>query len=280
MHYNATFSSSNFTNTIAHFFDAIILATTNHVLYSNRSATYASHHKYSEGLTDAKKIVEMKPDCPFGYAFSSLEMWAKLTADPTIRPYLQQSDFVKLMFRELCKLFGVLFNVKLKEKDAVNVAYKKDFDTSIQHYSKAIELNDEDISYIMNRATTYLEMSKRKRAKIGLQDDSKSFDRKGIALVKLAKCSKDYEPAIETLQKALTEHCNPGTLKKLNDAKKAKKELEQQEYFDPQKANEEREKGWHELEEAIQSGPIFGFGKKLSSVLGIVYRCKYILFDA
>lgn len=59
----------------------------------------------------------------------------------------------------------------------------------------------------------------------------------------MAKCSKDYEPAIETFQKALTEHRNPDTLKKLNEAEKAKKELEQQEYFDPQLADEEREKG-------------------------------------
>lgn len=61
--------------------------------------------------------------------------------------------------------------------------------------------------------------------------------------MKLAKCSKDYEPAIEAFQKALTEHRNPDTLKRLNDAEKAKKELEQLEYFDPQIADDEREKG-------------------------------------
>lgn len=59
----------------------------------------------------------------------------------------------------------------------------------------------------------------------------------------MAKCSKDYEPAIETFQKSLTEYRNPDTLKKLNEAEKAKKELEQQEYFDPKLADEEREKG-------------------------------------
>lgn len=59
----------------------------------------------------------------------------------------------------------------------------------------------------------------------------------------MAKCSKDYEPAIEVFQKALTEHRNPDTLKKLNEAQKAKKDLEQQEYFDPKLADEEREKG-------------------------------------
>lgn len=72
---------------------------------------------------------------------------------------------------------------------------------------------------------------------------ARALTRKGTALVKLAKCSKDYEPAIETFQKALTEHRNPDTLKKLNEAERAKKELEQQEYFDPKLADEEREKG-------------------------------------
>lgn len=59
----------------------------------------------------------------------------------------------------------------------------------------------------------------------------------------MARCSKDYDIAIETFQKALTEHRNPDTLKKLNEAEKAKKDLEQQEYFDPKIADEEREKG-------------------------------------
>lgn len=72
---------------------------------------------------------------------------------------------------------------------------------------------------------------------------AKALTRKGTALVKLAKTSKDFEPAIEAFQKALTEHRNPDTLKKLNDAEKAKKELEQQECFDPNLADEEREKG-------------------------------------
>lgn len=72
---------------------------------------------------------------------------------------------------------------------------------------------------------------------------ARALTRKGTAFVKMAKTSKDYEPAIEAFQKALTEHRNPDTLKKLNDAEKAKKDLEQQEYFDPKLADEEREKG-------------------------------------
>lgn len=72
---------------------------------------------------------------------------------------------------------------------------------------------------------------------------AKALTRKGTALGKMAKVSKDYEPVIETYQKALTEHRNPDTLKRLNEAERAKKELEQQEYFDPAIGDEEREKG-------------------------------------
>uniref|UniRef100_A0A5B6YNA3 Putative Heat shock protein STI n=1 Tax=Davidia involucrata TaxID=16924 RepID=A0A5B6YNA3_DAVIN len=387
---NAAFAAGNYTEAIRHFTAAIDLAPTNHVLYSNRSAAYASLHQYTEALSDAQKTVELKPDwskgysrlgaahlglhhyddavsaykkglevdpnneplksgladaqssasaasrsrapphagassSPFGDTFSGPEMWAKLTADPMTRPYLQQPDFVKMMQeiqknpsnlnlylkdQRVMQALGVLLNVKIrtptsedmevsdaqrsperkrpaeaepmkekepepmeipeerearerktqaqKEKEAGNAAYKKkDFETAIQHYSKAIELDDEDISFITNRAAVYLEMGKYeecmkdcdKAVERGreLRSDFKmvarALTRKGTALVKMAKCSKDYDSAIETFQKALTEHRNPDTLKKLNDAEKAKKELEQQEYFDPKLADEEREKG-------------------------------------
>lgn len=292
---NAAFSSGDFNSAIHHFSDAISLSPGNHVLYSNRSASYASLHKYSEALADAKKTVELKPDWskgysrlgaahlglgqhddaiaaykkgleidpnneplksgladaqaaasrsrsapsmgnPFGDAFSGPEMWARLTADPTTRAYLQQPDFVKMMQdiqknpnnlnlymkdQRIMQALGVLLNLKIRtptedtdmpesspspppperkraaeaepakeekrpepepapmeltederevkdkkaqaqrEKEAGNAAYKKkDFETAIQHYSKAMELDDDDISYLTNRAAVYLEMGK------------------------------------------------------------------------------------------------------------------------
>lgn len=381
---NAAFAAGDFETAARHFSDAIALAPTNHVLYSNRSAAYASLHKYSEALSDAKKTVELKPDWAKGYSrlgaahqglgnygdaisayqkgleidpnnealksgladaksaaprsrpepanpfadvFKGAEMWAKLTADPSTRVFMQQPDFVKMMQdiqknpsslnlylkdQRVMQALGVLLNVKMhaptqedrdmpdadptpppqekkpepqpepepepepmevpeeereakerkaqaqKEKEAGNAAYKKkNFDTAIEHYTKAIELDDEDISFLTNRAAVYLEMGKYeecikdcdKAVERGreLRSDFKmiarALTRKGTALVKMAKCAKDYDPAIETFQKALTEHRNPDTLKKLNDAEKAKKDLEQQEYFDPTLADEEREKG-------------------------------------
>ncbi|KAL1199067.1 Hsp70-Hsp90 organizing protein 1 [Cardamine amara subsp. amara] len=383
---NAAFSSGDFTSAIRHFTEAIDLAPTNHVLFSNRSAAHASLHHYADALSDAEKTVELKPDWPKGYsrlgaahlglnqfqeavsaynkgleidpsnevlksgladaqasasrsraapssmpnpfgdAFQGPEMWTKLTADPSTRGFLQQPDFVNMMQeiqknpsnlnlylkdQRVMQSLGVLLNVKfrppprdevevpefdmaessrkepefekkrepapelepelteekekkerkekaLKEKELGNAAYKKkDFETAIQHYSTAIEVDDEDISYITNRAAVYLEMGKYneciedcdKAVERGreLRSDYKmvarALTRKGTALTKMAKCSKDYEPAIEAFQKALTEHRNPDTLKRLNEAERAKKEWEQKEYFDPKIGDEEREKG-------------------------------------
>ncbi|KAF9617177.1 hypothetical protein IFM89_034328 [Coptis chinensis] len=379
---NAAFSSGNFTEAIKYFTEAINLAPTNHVLYSNRSASYASLNQFTEALTDAKKTVELKPDwskgysrlgaaylglsnfdeaissykkgleidpnneplksglsdaqsagvrssssrvppstsSPFGKIFDGPELWAKLTADPTTRGYLQQPDFVRMIQdlqknpnnfnlylkdQRMMNALGVLLNMNMKastrddmpdmpgmpdvdmerapkkekepepmevvvdeekeskvkaqkEKELGNAAYKKkEFEKAIDHYSKAIELDSEDVSFLTNRAAVYLEMGKYeecikdcdKAVERGreLRTDYKmvarALTRKGTALVKMAKTSKDYEPAIETFQKALTEHRNPDTLKKLNDAEKARRDLEQQEYFDPNIADDEREKG-------------------------------------
>ncbi|CAA3012543.1 hsp70-Hsp90 organizing protein 3-like isoform X2 [Olea europaea var. sylvestris] len=391
---NAAFAAGNFTEAVSHFTEAINLSPTNHVLFSNRSAAYASLYKFTEALSDAQKTVEIKPDWSKGYsrlgvAYMGLhsyndavlayrrgleidpnneplrsglaeaeaalarssrprtgpgvslfaeafgpDMWVKLGNDPTTRGFLQQPDFVKILQdlqknpnnlklyvddQRIVQAMGVLMKVNVqtrgaedvkmaeassrwspegkrpaaaeadtvkekrpepepepmdlseeekekkekkaqaqKEKEAGNVAYKKkDFETAIQHYTKANELDDEDISFLTNRAAVYLEMGKYedcikdcdeavergREIRLDYKMIARALTRKGTALVKMAKCSKDYEPAIETFHKALTEHRNPDTLKKLNDAEKAKKELEQQEYFDPQIADEEREKG-------------------------------------
>ncbi|XP_050272943.1 uncharacterized protein LOC126716054 isoform X3 [Quercus robur] len=142
------------------------------------------------------------------------------------------------------------------EQELGNAAYtKNDFDAAIAHYTKVMELDNGNISCLMNRAVAYLAMGQYdecikdcdKAVERGrqLKSDSKmiaiSLTRKGIALVKMAKLSKDYDTAIETFQKALLEHRIPCTLKKLNDAKKAKRELEQREYFDTKLADEEHE---------------------------------------
>ena len=145
-----------------------------------------------------------------------------------------------------------------EEKELGNAAYKKkEFEMAVGHYSKAIEMDEEEISYITNRAAVYLEMGKfeeciadcdvavgkGREVRADYKLIAKALTRKGTAFAKMAKVAADLEPAIEAFNKALTEHRNPDTLKKLNEVEKTKKELEQKEYFDPEAANVERERG-------------------------------------
>lgn len=68
--------------------------------------------------------------------------------------------------------------------------------------------------------------------------------RKGTAFVKMAKCSKDYEPAIEAYRRALTVHrSNAEAFNKMKEAERAKQVWERREYIDPKISDEEREKG-------------------------------------
>lgn len=309
---NSAFSAGKFNEAVEHFSTAISLAPQNHVLYSNRSASYASLQKYTEALADAKKTVELKPDwskgysrlgaayvglskyddavasynnglsldpnnealksgladaqsasakakapplgaggSPFANIFQGADVWAKIQTDPRTRTFLAQPDFVKILQDvqrnpnnlnryindpRMMQVLGVLLGVNiqapsredmesgkwddditatddvpgktdrspaakpaeasskepeaatlepesepmetsseekemkarkseaLKEKELGNQTYKKkQFQEAIEHYTKALELDDEDISYLTNRAAVYLEMGQVRR---------------------------------------------------------------------------------------------------------------------
>src|SRR5690349_13665618 len=65
---NQAFSAKNFEEAVLQFSKAIEVDPGNHVLYSNRSASYASLKQYDKALDDANKTVELKPDWPKGYS--------------------------------------------------------------------------------------------------------------------------------------------------------------------------------------------------------------------
>lgn len=49
------------------FTQAIAIESSNHILYSNRSAVYSSQGDYQKALDDATKATEIKPDWSKGY---------------------------------------------------------------------------------------------------------------------------------------------------------------------------------------------------------------------
>ncbi|EEB08559.1 chaperone activator Sti1 [Schizosaccharomyces japonicus yFS275] len=65
---NAAFAKKDFETAIDFFTQAINVDPNNHVLYSNRSASYASLKKYDDALKDAEKCVSIKPDWVKGYS--------------------------------------------------------------------------------------------------------------------------------------------------------------------------------------------------------------------
>lgn len=64
---NKAFAAKDFTTAIDKFTQAIELDPSNHVLYSNRSGSYASLKQYEKALEDANKCTELKPDWAKGW---------------------------------------------------------------------------------------------------------------------------------------------------------------------------------------------------------------------
>eukprot|EP00285_Hemiselmis_virescens_P013539 CAMPEP_0173391192 /NCGR_PEP_ID=MMETSP1356-20130122/17702_1 /TAXON_ID=77927 ORGANISM="Hemiselmis virescens, Strain PCC157" /NCGR_SAMPLE_ID=MMETSP1356 /ASSEMBLY_ACC=CAM_ASM_000847 /LENGTH=574 /DNA_ID=CAMNT_0014348765 /DNA_START=109 /DNA_END=1833 /DNA_ORIENTATION=- len=64
---NAAFTEKRYQDAIDAFTEAIKVDATNHVFFSNRSASYAGLEDYEHALEDAKKCVSLKPDWGKGY---------------------------------------------------------------------------------------------------------------------------------------------------------------------------------------------------------------------
>lgn len=105
----------------------------------------------------------------------------------------------------------------LAEKEAGNAAYKaRDFDKAIARYSRAIELDDADVSFLCNRAAAHFEqggydacvadcdaaVERGREVRADYKLMARALARKGNALVKKG----ELEEAVAVYQKSLTEH--------------------------------------------------------------------------
>lgn len=144
----------------------------------------------------------------------------------------------------------------MRSKDSGNVAYKKrDFDTAIANYSKAIELDPDNVSFLTNRAAARLEsgdtqgciddckMAVQLNSERSLRTDFKiiarAYGRMGNAYMKLQK----YDDAIESFQKSLVEFHDDKIQRTLREAERIKKKRDAEAYIDPEMSKKEREEG-------------------------------------
>lgn len=140
-----------------------------------------------------------------------------------------------------------------EEKKLGTENYKKrQFDSAIEHYSKAWELH-KDITYLTNLGAAYFEkgdyqkcieacekaVSEGREVLADFKLIAKAFGRIGSAYEKLG----DLANAIENYSKSLTEHRTPDILAKLRAAEKAKATAEKNAYISPEEAEKARELG-------------------------------------
>jgi len=150
------------------------------------------------------------------------------------------------------------------EKALGTTAYKaKEFDTAIAHYSKAVELDGTDISFLTNRGACHFEKGDfeecikdcqqaieiGKAAFADFKVIARAYGRVGNSYSKLAAKAegedqeKMFQAAIEAYNKSLTEHRTDDVWTRLKKVQTAKKKATEAAYLDPAKAAETKEAG-------------------------------------
>lgn len=74
------------------FTQAIALTPENHILYSNRSAAYASKKDYANALKDAEKTTEIKPDWPKGWSRKGAALHGTRNLSGALDAYKKSSE--------------------------------------------------------------------------------------------------------------------------------------------------------------------------------------------
>lgn len=147
-------------------------------------------------------------------------------------------------------------NVKLarQSKELGNAAYKKkEFEEALKHYNEALQHDPTDITYYNNIAAVYFEQKKydecikqcEKGIEVGRENRadykliSKAMSRIGNAHRKL----EQWKLAKTFYEKSLSEYRSPEVKTLLSEMEKKIKEEELKAYIDPERAEEEKEKG-------------------------------------
>lgn len=142
----------------------------------------------------------------------------------------------------------------LAEKEKGNAAYKKkNFETALEHYNNASQLDTSSMTYLTNIAAVYFEQKEfmkcieqcNKAIEVGRENRAdfkliaKAYTRIGNSYRKL----KEYKNAKLHYEKSLSEFRSPDTKTLLSEIETVLKEEERKAYINPEVSEQEKEKG-------------------------------------
>lgn len=142
----------------------------------------------------------------------------------------------------------------VEEKAKGNEAYKKkDFETALSHYNKAIELEPTNITYYNNKSAVYFEQADytkcietcEKSVEVG-RENRADYKLIAKALARIGNSwfkQDDLEKSLKFLNSSLSEHRNPDIIKKKQEVEKLIKEKKLLEMLDPVKAEQIKNEG-------------------------------------
>jgi len=84
---NKAFVAKDYETAIKHFSAAIALDPNNHILYSNRSACYASTKELAKALADGEKTIQLKPDFWKGYTRKAIPLYMMERYEEALQTY-------------------------------------------------------------------------------------------------------------------------------------------------------------------------------------------------
>eukprot|EP00335_Anophryoides_haemophila_P000124 CAMPEP_0204821160 /NCGR_PEP_ID=MMETSP1018-20131115/4130_1 /ASSEMBLY_ACC=CAM_ASM_000518 /TAXON_ID=46462 /ORGANISM="Anophryoides haemophila, Strain AH6" /LENGTH=101 /DNA_ID=CAMNT_0051921483 /DNA_START=17 /DNA_END=322 /DNA_ORIENTATION=+ len=84
---NVAFREKRFEEAVENYSQAISHAPNDHILYSNRSGSYASLEDFENALKDASKAIEIKPDYVRGYVRKGLAEVSLSKFDDALETY-------------------------------------------------------------------------------------------------------------------------------------------------------------------------------------------------
>lgn len=127
---------------------------------------------------------------------------------------------------------------------------KKDFAKALELYEQALNLDENEVTYINNKAAVYFEMKDYNKC---IEECDKAIEKSkgghydytklGKALARKANAKiqlQQFDEGIELYKSSLLENNDSNVRDQLKKAEKLKKEYEEKSYIDPAKAEEHR----------------------------------------